>query len=691
MVVVMTKVKRFNISFIKIASLGVMLIGALVLVGWILDIAILKSVISGFDTMKANTALAFVLSGLSLWLLQRSTTENASLALNSARLCAALVALIGLLTLSQYLFGWNLGIDELLIRESRPAIGTLSPGRMAPAVALNFFLLGLALLFLGIGRGHSLIQWLTLLALLISGLALLGYVYGVDLFYKFASYSSVAFHTAITFILLGAGIIYAQGERGLMQIIMSRSAGGLLVRRMLPVAIGAPFIMGWLRLMGERAGLYDTAFGVSIFALANILIFTTLIWWNAGALHQMDIGRRQTTEQLRQSEERFGLMVENVKDYAIVMLEVDGRVGSWNPGAQRLKGYQTEEIIGQHFSIFYREEDVENGKPEQLLKLATLEGQVEDEGWRVRKDGTLFWADIVITALRNENGTLNGFAKVTRDFTERKQSQEALQRQTEELRRSNAELEQFAYVASHDLQEPLRLVSSYVQLLERRYKGKLDEDADEFIQFAVDGANRMKILINDLLAYSRIGTRGKPFESVTIEAALDRALANLQFMIEDSGALITHDPLPTVQADDTQVVQLFQNLIGNAIKYRSDKRPKIHIGVRAQKDEWWFYVRDNGIGMEPQYFERIFVIFQRLHGKTEYPGTGIGLAICKKIVERHGGRIWVESQLGQGTTFYFSLPAPSLRASSPEGEALPEETVKRLSQDNLTRRARELI
>jgi light-regulated signal transduction histidine kinase (bacteriophytochrome) len=226
----------------------------------------------------------------------------------------------------------------------------------------------------------------------------------------------------------------------------------------------------------------------------------------------------------------------------------------------------------------------------------------------------------------------------------------------QELNRSNEELGQFAYVASHDLQEPLRMVASYTQLLSKRYKGKLDSDADEFIAFAVDGASRMQGLIQDLLTYSRVATRGNDLLHTSSEEALRRALINLRGAIEDSGALVTHDSLPTVLADEMQLIQLFQNLVGNAIKYQRPGVPQVHISVaRNVEKKWVFSVRDNGLGSDPQYFEKIFVIFQRLHKREEYAGTGIGLAICKKIVERHGSSISVESQPGQGSTFRFAL------------------------------------
>ena len=235
-------------------------------------------------------------------------------------------------------------------------------------------------------------------------------------------------------------------------------------------------------------------------------------------------------------------------------------------------------------------------------------------------------------------------------------AQQSLEESIAELARSNADLQQFAYVASHDLQEPLRMVASYTQLLARRYKGKLDSDADKFIGYAVDGAIRMQRLINDLLTYSRVTAQDKVFERVDCNGILEEALSNLRVAVEENRAVVTHDPLPTVMADGGQLGQLFQNLIGNAIKFRGKEPPQVYVSAERRTGEWLFSVRDNGIGVDPQYAERIFVIFQRLHNREEYPGTGIGLALCKKIVERHGGRIWVASQTGQGTTFHFTLP-----------------------------------
>ena len=258
--------------------------------------------------------------------------------------------------------------------------------------------------------------------------------------------------------------------------------------------------------------------------------------------------------------------------------------------------------------------------------------------------------------------------ELEREMSERVQAEEALrkahdelelrvQERTAELARSNAELQQFAYVASHDLQEPLRMVSNFTQLLAERYDAKLDSDGREFIAFAVEGATRMQTLVQDLLSLSRVGTRGRNLEMVRLDQAVDRAVANLEFSIQETGASVTHDELPEVMADSSQMMQLFQNLIGNGIKFKGAEPPRVHITASRNGKEWTFSVRDNGIGFEPQYADRIFSVFQRLHSRDEYQGNGIGLSICRKIVERHQGRIWAESIPGSGATFYFTMPA----------------------------------
>jgi PAS domain S-box-containing protein len=370
-----------------------------------------------------------------------------------------------------------------------------------------------------------------------------------------------------------------------------------------------------------------------------------------------DISVRKSAERhLAQMEGRYRGLLEAAPD-AMVVVNPAGEIVLLNVQAEKQFGYRRDELVGQKVKNIIPEGFAERLIADALRSTEDALAQQIGTGIELsgrRKDGTEFPIEIMLSPLASAEGTL--VTAAVRDITTRKKAEASLLQKVEELNRSNEELGQFAYIASHDLQEPLRMVASYTQLLARRYKGKLDSDADEFIAFAVDGASRMQRLIQDLLAYSRVGTKGKELLDTSGEEALQHALVNLCGAIEASGAQVTHDALPDVLADEMQLVQLFQDLVGNAIKYQRGEIPRVHISAaRNGGKEWIFSVRDNGLGIDSQYFEKIFGMFQRLHKREEFAGTGIGLAICKKIAERHGGTISVESKVGQGSTFRFAL------------------------------------
>jgi two-component system, sensor histidine kinase and response regulator len=358
-----------------------------------------------------------------------------------------------------------------------------------------------------------------------------------------------------------------------------------------------------------------------------------------------------------ESSRRHRQIVETALD-AFVGMDSTGLITDWNVQAERTFGWPRAEVIGRRLSDVAIPHRYREAHMQGLRRFtATGDGPVLNrriEITALHRDGHEFPIELAISPI--EWGDKHHFAAFVRDVTEREQAHQEIARKVDELARSNAELEQFANVASHDLQEPLRMVASYTQLLARRYKGRLDADADEFIGFAVDGATRMQTLIQDLLSYSRVTTRGQSFTITDAERACNDALQNLQPALADSQGVVSVGSLPRVLADATQLTQLFQNLIGNAIKYRDHRRPEIRVTAKTAGELAAFSIKDNGIGIDSQYFERIFQMFQRLHTRKAYAGTGIGLALCRKIVERHGGRISVESRLGEGSTFLFTIP-----------------------------------
>ena len=356
-----------------------------------------------------------------------------------------------------------------------------------------------------------------------------------------------------------------------------------------------------------------------------------------------------------QAADLYRMQVRELRGYAMFMIDPEGIITSWNAGVEQLIGYTEEQWIGQPASIIFTPQDKAVEMCQSEMVLAQETGSATDIRWHRHKNGTEFFANGFMNALRNEEGVLIGYAKIMSDETARKQLQDSL---TE----SNSALEQFAYVASHDLQEPLRTMGAYSQLLQNTYKGKLDAEADLFLNFILSASARMSTLVRDLLAYARLTTEEERPSSIALDEDLEAALTHLDQAIKESGASVTHDPLPALPVDRGQMVRLFQNLIGNAVKYRKpDQSPKIHIAAEQKGAEWVISIRDNGIGFAPEHASTIFTPFKRLHTVEEYPGTGVGLAICRRIVHAQGGRIWAESQPGEGTTFSFTLPLQSQR------------------------------
>jgi len=352
-----------------------------------------------------------------------------------------------------------------------------------------------------------------------------------------------------------------------------------------------------------------------------------------------------------QRSEQLALFVDHVQDYAIFMLDPHGVVASWNPGAQRIKGYRAEEIIGRHFSTFYTPEAIARDHPAYALEAAQRDGRFGEEGWRVRNDGSRFWASVVITSVYDRDGRHIGFGKVTRDLTERR----ALQ---QELMRSNADLQRFAALAAHDLAEPLRTIGGFADLVNRRYSEQLPAEAVPFLQQIVNGVNRMDALIESLLGYARAGELPPGERFVPLDSVARAVLEDLGAATEAANATVTID-IPEraeVRAGEYGVALVLQNLLSNALKFSDEPEPQITVAAREWDGAWRISVRDHGVGIDPAERERIFEPFRR-GLNSDVPGNGLGLTTCRRIVERHGGSIGVDSRPGEGSEFWFTLPA----------------------------------
>lgn len=379
---------------------------------------------------------------------------------------------------------------------------------------------------------------------------------------------------------------------------------------------------------------------------------------------------KQLPSHNKNNHKNFHDTVNLIKNYAIFTFDLEEKITNWNRGAEILSGWKEDEILEKKVALLFIDEELQQGKLQHILQEARDKGAHEEEIRVKRTNGELFLAETTISSLHDERDQHIGYIAILKDITERKQIeteqhdanillQQEIERRKKieaDLTRSNEELEAFASAASHDLQEPLRMVVSYLQLIERRYGELFDQDGKEFLQFAIDGASRMKKLISDLVEYSRIDTLGKPFAPTDAAEALQRAISNLAVAIKENNVHITYDTLPVIMSDPVQLTRLFQNLLANAIKFRRKETLTIHIGVEEKEQEWIFRVEDNGKGIEAKYLHSIFVIFKQLGKRSERTGSGLGLAIAKKIVARHNGTIWAASTVGKGSTFYFSIP-----------------------------------
>jgi PAS domain S-box-containing protein len=633
-------------------------VGVGVLAGWALDIPSIRSVVPGLVEMKANTALSFVLSGCALWLLAPAGATGRRRV--AGRVIAAIVSLLALATMSQHLIGWDLGIDQLLFRESPDAIFTASPGRMAFATTVDFTLIGAALLFLDVRtrRGFWPAQWLALVAGGAALLATIAYLYGASELYGVGPwFTAVAVHTALAFGALALGILTSRPDRGLIALGRRPGVGGTMVRRLTAAATLVPPVLGWLRLEGERAGLYGTAVGVSLYTTTSIAIFTALIWTSGRSLDRADRARSRAEETLRAHAEELDDLY-NRAPCGYHSLDAEGVFLRINDTELEWLGYAREEVVGKlAFTDLVTEPSVERFRTN--FPRFKREGRIDNlEFEMVRKDGSTFPILLSATAVTDDEGAYLMSRSTVVDITERKRTEVQLHRARAEAERANRAKDEFLSRMSHELRTPLNAVLGFAQILEMDDLGPEQRDG---VKQILKGGHHLLGLIDEVLDISRIATGSLSLspEPVSVTEVVFEAVDLIQPLAAERGiALRAEDANGLhVLADRQRLKQVLLNLLANAVKYNREGGSVDVNWSKAPGDRLRVAVSDTGSGIPAEVLERLFVPFDRLGAEaTGVEGTGLGLALSKALTEAMGGAIEVESRVGKGSTFAVELP-----------------------------------
>ncbi|MCI0528611.1 MAG: PAS domain S-box protein [Nitrospira sp.] len=632
----------------KIASAVVIFVGGLVLLGWLFDIGILKTVLPGLVEMKINTALGLILSGVSLWLLQRDRVSRRRRLIAQAG--ALIVTLMGLLTLSEHLLGWTLGIDQPLFKDSLGVVQDSMPGRPSPQTSVNFVLIGLALLLdFRTRSGQRPAQVLALAAALVSLVVLVGYLYRITSFYAISPHTGMALHTMLSFMVLSMGLLFSHPDEGWMARITSNHVGGAMAQLLLPAAIGVPIILGWLRLLGQKGGFYDTESGVALLVVLTSVGFILLIGWSTRTLNQTDAERKQV-------EEKFRVVAETAND-AIVTADSCGNITYFNKGAERMFGYSMGDVVGQPLTLLMPERLHDAHRQGFRRFLSTGEAHVVGKTVELvgrRKNRAEFPLELSLANWKTGEGTF--FTAILRDITERKLAEEEMRKLNTYLKATNKELEAFSYSVSHDLRAPLRHVDGFSQILLEDYADKLDEPGRRYLQQVREASQQMAQLIDDLLNLSRVTRADMHREPVDLSQIAEQVAEELKKTQPDRSVEFVIEKGLMTEGDARLLGVLLDNLLSNAWKY-TGKRPqaRVEFGRTTRDGKAVYFVRDNGVGFDMAYVHKLFGAFQRLHTLTEFPGTGIGLATVQRIVQRYGGQVWADGVVGQGATFYFTL------------------------------------
>ncbi len=669
----------------KISSLLLIFTGALVLLGWVLDNAILKSMLPDLVTMKANTAFSFVFLGIFLWI--KNIGHPTPTVRWIQKGSAAVILFIGLATLAEYLSGIDFKIDLLFFGDVANPTRNPYPGRMAPVTAITFILFGILLCFFDRQLEKKIGQLMVLAFTFIPFLGFIGYLYNVRSFHGLASsYASMALHTSIAFVIAGLGILCSRSQTGIMQVVTSNTAGGILIRRLLPASILLPLSIGYLRLWGERQGYYGTEFGLSIFALSNVVFFTILIWRNGTLFYKIDIKRqeaerklskayeelemrvRERTRALQESEEKLVKSNSQMKaildgaNYSIISTELDGTITSFNNGAERMLGYLSEEVVGKKTPEIIHDKNEVKKRAEELSKelgkiiepgfevfvVKPKSGKPEEREWSyIRKDRSRFPVLLSVTPVYSPDQKITGFLGIASDITERKK----IDRMKNE----------FISTVSHELRTPLTSIRGSLGLIAGGMAGEITPEAKTLIEIGIHNCERLIRLINDILDIEKIEAGKTVFQMkpLPLVSLIQQSIANNQSYAEQYKVrFVLENELTeaTVNADEDRLLQVMTNLLSNAVKFSSADGT---VTTRISRHPPFVRVSviDLGSGIPKEFQTRLFEKFSQADSSDsrKQDGTGLGLSICKALIEKMGGKIgFVTNE--NGSIFYFDLP-----------------------------------
>lgn len=634
--------------FLVYSSIFTILVATTVLFGWIIGYEPILSLIPGAATMKANTASGFILLGIT-GLFFNGTSNISKIAVKVA---ASLVALIALSTLSEYLFGISLNLDTLIVEDS---YSTITRNRMSPATALCFGLGSIGTLIYHKNNARiRLAQYMWLLITLAAFISIVTYILNIPATQKTELFSSMAIHTSILFLVMSLALFFQTSSLGLAALIMGPLPGSKITRQLLPFTILLPVFLSYLffYLSVNSTINIPSSFWVIINTISLILLSIVYICIMAVGLNKSAKTQQKLQNTLRSSNRTLRAFKKAIDKTSLVTeLDANGEILTVNNNFSKLTGFKKQEIKGKKYNSLLLNDRITGAILKSLKSYGLWEGEIQRKGKKGKH-----WVYSTIIEHEESNGN-SKYLMVEQDISERKETEKLKDVQfITKLQQKNQELEQFLYIASHDLQEPLRSIRSMLQILKMELGDKLTESTTEFMDLMEGSADRMSDLVKGLMDYARLGNK-KELANIDLNQLMIEVKADLKSLTDNNRATVNVANLPTLDVHPVETRLLFQNLLSNAIKFKKpDTAPIIDVSATEQEGFWQFKVQDNGIGIKKEHQKKIFIIFQRLNKRDEYEGTGIGLAHCMKIVSLHGGELWVESEPGEGSTFYFTLP-----------------------------------